>query len=204
MRALLASLLLLLTPDVWGGQQYAGLLTPARDVSGFWKGTGPNNARFQDDVGNPLCRYEATLILNLQLQGNALNGNMELEITRSQRLLRGVDGLPCLVVGQRFNEGLHGVVSSSRIEFDVPGIALQFIGDFTTDIMSGDFHTVTQPGQTGIRGTWAVTRGETYEWQTTRPVSPVREEPREPPDHVERQRQLEPLPPPPPPAHLYP
>jgi len=111
-------------------------ISPARDLSGAWKGT----ASFQENVEGAQCTTTGTFTLNLQQEGNDVNGDFVLShISINQKRLPGNYEVPPIGCSGPVNNELggqvDGTVSSSSITLNSGGYR-QFSGSFTTDIMS--------------------------------------------------------------------
>ncbi len=108
-------------------------ITPARDLTGSWSGS----TAYQDNAANPNCKYEGKFDLNLQQQGNALQGVYQLTITKATKLL--TTSLPCSQLGAYPPQQITGTVSTSIVQF-TEGYAT-FIGVFTTDMINLNFES---------------------------------------------------------------
>ena len=147
-----------------GGQQQdnekkelTSTITPARDLTGRWSGS----AIYQDNALNPNCKYEGSFVFNFQQNGNNIQGNYALTITKPTQLLD--TGLPCSPKGTYPLTTLAGTVSSSRIDFTDPSGNI-FSGTFTTDLMTLNFESCpnnecgTGSYGVGIKGTTKLIR----------------------------------------------
>ncbi len=128
-------------------------LDPARDLTGTWEGTGPNGARYADNVANPNCEYEADVRIVFVQDTTSLTGSFTLTVTKSTKLLS--TSLPCVPVGSSNNEALFGGVNGSNVSFELFNSRTPFVGTFTSDILTATFAS-TAPG--GIAGSMTVQR----------------------------------------------
>ena len=132
--------------------EFDEIVESSRDLNGRWVGTGGNGAKYQDNVANPNCRYEADLVLDLVQNGDNLAGQLTLTVRKSEKLLQ--TSLPCVAVGSSATQALTGNASITNVDFTLAD-GTEFDGTFTTDIMSGNFASA---GPNGIAGTWVVLR----------------------------------------------
>jgi hypothetical protein len=122
-------------------------LSPARDLSGLWLGTGPNGAFYRDNVANPNCEYEADVRITLIQDGTALTGSFNLTVRESTKLLQ--TSVPCVPVGATANQALFGSVNGSRVEWGLADLVTSFDGEFTSDILNGDISSSATSGMAG-------------------------------------------------------
>ena len=153
----LTLLLLVVTAGALGAcleEEPTGGLTPARDLTGTWVGTGPNGAVYQDNVANPNCTYEADLVIEFVQDGSTVVGTLTLTVRESNGPLVE-PSLPSAPVGSQAIQGLTGEVGSTQVNFDLSDGMTVFSGTFTTDLLSGDW---VVNGNPGLIGTFSVVR----------------------------------------------
>ena len=97
-------------------------ITPARDLTGQWNGIVSFTER------SPKCSYQGDMILNLRQQGDNINGNFNIVVTKAE-------GNDCVRIGSQFGYLVSGTVSSSAISLLVADTDV-LLGSFTTDIMT--------------------------------------------------------------------
>lgn len=98
-------------------------LSGARDLSGTWIG----NPIFTER--SPVCSYGSDMVLNLQQNGNNVNGNFNV-------VVKSAKGTGCLRVGTAIpGYPVAGTLTSSAIDMKISGVDT-LKGSFTTDTMT--------------------------------------------------------------------
>ena len=110
-------------------------ITPARDVTGRWTGS----ASFQENVEGAECLFQGTFVLNLQQQGNSVQGNFVFTETAFHETKVPTTSLIPQIgcsgpVDKTTRGSVQGTVSSSAIDLSI-GAEKVFAGSFTTDLM---------------------------------------------------------------------
>jgi hypothetical protein len=98
-------------------------LTPARDVTGQWSGAPVFTDRANE------CKYDGTMTLTLQQNGDVVTGYFDLTVTSSE-------GNPsCVMIGSSFRYLVEGTISSTQITLVIADTD-RLLGSFTTDLMT--------------------------------------------------------------------
>ena len=157
MKKVLTVLLLLTIISCKGWFGLVGyLLSPARDLTGTWRGTSNQYTISEGGPGTAVCWYfTGTFEASLEQDGNNVTGSMTVSVTSYRN---GACSFPP-VMG--YNSYVSGTVSSTRLSLrdDCSYYAdhrgpTQFEFVFTTDNMEGTATEVTAPGcQSGLTST---------------------------------------------------
>lgn len=107
-------------PDVEESSQ----LSSAREITGTWNGKASFTDRALD------CSYQGDMVLNLNQNGNNVNGNFVLTVTQASQ------GDNCLRVGTVFPAFfVAGTIESSSIDMLIANTD-DLVGSFTADTMA--------------------------------------------------------------------
>lgn len=127
------------------------VLTPARDITSDWMGSGNVEYGFaNDNLNSPRCIIKGVLTLHLNQQDNNLNGTWDYnpvgEVTETAYAV-GLGMVPqgChniwMDAAEPNNPIQNGVVSSTTISYSSTDFIFQ--GSFTTDLMILNMHWCT-------------------------------------------------------------